>query len=213
MIQVFLNNKPLELDNDIELTYTLNVNDIGDVATRQASYISGIKVPKTPTNIQIMQGLGLAGDTSRMPYQKPNCQVVDDGFALVPNGWAVIKNTNDYYNLSIYSGVINFFKAIENKTLGIDLDLSLIDHQKNVQNVLNSFTNPNYRYLLGDYNGRTHYDADNKILIDYLPPSANVKYLWDLIFSTFGFTYSGTVFNNLNFTDLWLTYPKLHRGV
>lgn len=208
MVEIFLNNQSLELDNDIELTYTLQVNDIGDVATRQASYISGIKLPKTPNNTQILQGLGLVGDTSRLPYQKPTCQVIDDGFALIPNGWAVIKNTNDYYNLSIYNGIINFFKAIENKTLGNDLDLVLIDHQKNVQNVINSFTNPNYRYLLGDYNGRTHYDADNKILIDYLPPSANVKYLWNLIFTTFGFTYSGAIFETDEFKDLWVSYPK-----
>lgn len=208
MVEIFLNNQSLELDNDIELTYTLQVNDIGDVATRQASYISGIKLPKTPNNTQILQGLGLVGDTSRLPYQKPTCQVIDDGFALIPNGWAIIKNTNDYYNLSIYNGIINFFKAIENKNLGIDLDLNLIDHQKNVQNVLNSFTNPNYRYLLGDYNGRTHYDADNKILIDYLPSSANVKYLWDLIFSTFGFTYSGSIFETDEFKDFWISYPK-----
>ena len=112
MVEIFLNNQSLELDNDIELTYTLQVNDIGDVATRQASYISGIKLPKTPNNTQILQGLGLVGDTSRLPYQKPTCQVIDDGFALIPNGWAVIKNTNDYYNLSIYNGIINFFKAI-----------------------------------------------------------------------------------------------------
>jgi hypothetical protein len=156
-----------------------------------------------------MQGLGLAGDTSRIPYQKPICQVVDDGFALVPNGWAVIKNTDaDYYNIAIYNGIFNFFKAIENKTLGLDLDLSEINHQKTVQNVLSSFTNPNYRYLIGDYNGKTHYDVDNKILIDYLPPSANGKYLWNKIFSTFGFTYSGSIFNLPEFEDLWITYPK-----
>jgi hypothetical protein len=93
--------------------------------------------------------------------------------------------------------------------LGVHLDLSEINHEKTVATVVNSFTaGLPYRYLIADYNGKTHYDVGNKILIDYLPPSASVEYLWNKISTTFGFTFIGTVFNDIRFKDLWLTYPK-----
>jgi hypothetical protein len=209
MVEIRLNGTLLELSEDKDLTYTLQVNDIGDVATRQASYTNSFKLPKTKINTETMQGLGQVGDTSRIPYQKPTCELSQDGFPIIPNGWAVIKNTDDNYSLNITNGIIDFFKAIENKTLGIHLDLSEINHEKTVATVVNSFTaGLPYRYLIADYNGKTHYDVGNKILIDYLPPSASVEYLWNKISTTFGFTFIGTVFNDIRFKDLWLTYPK-----
>jgi hypothetical protein len=35
-----------------------------------------------------------------------------------------------------------------------------------------------------------------------------VKYLWDKIFTTFGFNYIGDVFNQEDFKGLWMTFPK-----
>lgn len=209
MVEIRLNGQNLELEDDDSISYTLQVNDIGDVQTRQASYTNSFKLPKTPNNTEMLQGLGLVGDTSRVPYRKVSCELLEDGYNVIRKGWAQIKNTDDYYILNIYNGIIDFFKAIENKTLGIDLDLSEINHLKNVQNVVDSFTaNLPYSYLVADYNGKTHYDVDNKINIDYLSPSAKVSYLWNKIFDTFGFTYSGSVFSNPKFTNLWITYPK-----
>ena len=39
-------------------------------------------------------------------------------------------------------------------------------------------------------------------------PSVKVKYLWDKIFTEFGYTYSGSVFDTFDFNNLWMTYPK-----
>jgi len=99
------------------------------------------------------------------------------------------------------------FKAIENKNFGDDVDLSEINHEKNLTTVIDSFTNENYRYIINDYGGKTHLPSD-KINVDYLVPSVRVKYLWDKIFSTFGFNYIGNVFDTFDFDQLWLTYPK-----
>lgn len=209
MVDIYLNKQLVELSNDNDLTYTLQVNDISDISTRQTSYTNSFKLPKTNNNTEILRGLGLVGDISNIPYQKMNVDVLDNGFPLIYNGWGIIKETTEYYSLHVYSGLIDFFKAIENKNIGTSLELTEINHNKNVQTVIDTFNNDfEYSYLLADYNGLTHYDIDKKINIDYLPPSVKVGYLWNKIFETFGYTYSGAIFSNDRFTNLFLTYPK-----
>jgi hypothetical protein len=56
--------------------------------------------------------------------------------AIIYNGRGVINETNDFYNLTIYDGNIDLYKAIENTTLG-DLNLTGLTHTKDVATVVN----------------------------------------------------------------------------
>ena len=206
---IIIDGVSLDMSPEEYLDFTAQVNTIAAVASRQASFTPSYRLPKTAKNIRALQGLGLKSDSSVIPYQKPNCALLIEGFTFIVKGWLNVKETTEnYFSIYIYSGIINFFKAIENKNLG-DLNLSEIDHIKSLATVVASFTNPNYKYLITDYNGLTHYGANDEIInTDYLIPSVLVKYLWDKIFSTYGFTYEGSVFSIEDFTNLWLTYPK-----
>lgn len=205
---IWINGKKWDLYSDTDIKYTLQVNDVSELKDRQASFTNSFSCPKTPNNIQIADGLGATSDSSRFPYEKRLCQVKVDGFDLIARGWVNITETDDEYKIFIYSGIIEFFKTIENVNIG-DLDLSEIDHVKNLDTVLASFSNPNYRYLITDYNGQTHYGPNDEIInIDYLVPSALVKYLWDKIHSTYQFTYSGSIFDSSDFKNLFISYPK-----
>ena len=207
--EIFFNGISLDLYPSKKMKFNIQVNDIAEVKNRQATYTNSYKIPKTAHNVQTLGGLGIPSDTSPYPYQKPDCMVCIDGIPMMVRGWINIKSTDNEYNIYLYSGIIDFFKAVENKTLGADLDLSEINHNKNLQTVINSFLNPAYRYLITDYNGLTHFGINgDTINIDYLVPSVNAKYLWDKIHTTYGFTYSGILFDDPNFTNLWITYPK-----
>lgn len=207
--EILLEGQSLDLAPDEFLDFTAQVNTLAGVDSRQASYTPSYKLPKTAKNIRALGGLGITSDSSVIPYQKPNCALMIEGFAFIVKGWLNVKETtDDYFSIYIYSGIINFFKAIENKNLG-DLNISEINHVKNLSTVVGSFYNPNYKYLVTDYNGLTHYGANDEIInIDYLIPSVLVLYLWDKIFSTYGFSYEGSIFTKEDFTNLWLTYPK-----
>lgn len=211
-VEITYQGVPLDLYSDTDIKFTFQVNDIADVKTRQANYTNSFTIPKTPHNVQLLQGLGISSDTSNAPYRKPTCTVKIDGFSIIPNGWLNISETTpNEYRIHIYSGVIDFFKAIENKTLGGDLDLKEIDHEKNLASVRASIDNDNYKYLIADYNGKLYAGDETdhkKINIDYLIPSVKVSYLWKKIHQQFGFTYSGKIFNNPDFQNLMLTYPK-----
>lgn len=207
--QIFFNRIPLDLYPDKNLKFNIQINDIAEVKDRQATYTNSYSIPKTAHNIQTLGGLGIPSDTSPFPYQKPECMVCIDGFPIMVKGWLNIKSTDEEYKIFLYSGIIEFFKSIENKTLGADLDLSEIDHNKNLASVISSFLNPDYRYLITDYNGLTHYGINgDTINIDYLVPSVNVRYLWDKVHNSTGFTYSGLIFDSAKFNNLWITYPK-----
>lgn len=207
-MRLIINGIDIELTDSQKISRTLQVNDILTLSDRQTNYTNTFTIKKTDKNKLTFDLLGVVGVTSFLPYQKNECYLyTDDGECMVYKGWAVIQSTDKEYKINIYDGNIDLYKAIENKSLG-DLNLSEIDHNKLLSTVVNSFTaDLPYRYLIADYNGNMIYNT-NRINIDYLVPSAKVSYLWNKIFSEFGFTYSGSIFNTVNFTNLWLSYPK-----
>lgn len=204
--EIFYNGYSLDLYADKGLRYNVQVNDIAEVKDRQATYTNSYSIPKTAKNVRILGGLGIASDTSRSPYSKPLCQVKIDGFEIIVKGWMSVKETEDEYKIYIYSGIIQFFKAIENKTLGKNLNLSEINHAKTPATVAASQTNEAYRYLIADFGGKFNTGTTGAVDSDYLMPCVNLKYLWDKIHDTFGFTYSCSAVEDME--TLWMTYPK-----
>lgn len=208
MLTIVINNLyELEVP-DQDINYVMQVNDISELSSRQCNYTDSFSIPKTAQNVNIFNQLGYVGDISNYPYEKVTADLLDNGVHIIRNGWLDIQETNKEYKINIRYGSIDLFKAIENKTFGDDVDLSEIDHNKTLNTVVESFTNEDYRYIINDYGGKTHTENGTKINIDYLIPSVRISYLWNKIFSTFGFNYIGDIFSTTDFTDLWLTYPK-----
>ena len=210
-MKLFINDIELDLPSNLKIARTKQVNDIGSLNNRQANFTQKIKLPKTKQNRLALNNLGSPADVSRIPYERNSIFLYNDtGQCEIYNGWGVITNTDRFYNLTIYDGSIDFYKAIENKNL-IDIDLSDLTHTKNTATVVSSWNAASpYRYIIADYNGKLFFDdGGTEVLnIDYLVPSVNVKWLWDRVFSFFGFTYTGNVFQIEEFTNLWMTFPK-----
>lgn len=208
MVELTADGKRIDLPSDAKIKYTKRIGDIFDIASVVSSYTNSFKGLKTPNNTANFEGLGLVGDSSSIPYRKISANLSSDGASVIPAGWLSIKKTGDDYDLSIIDGMIDFFKAIENKTLGKDLDLSDFAHEKNLETVINSFTNDFYRYLVADYNGKTKTisGSDTVINVDYLVPCFSVMKLLDVVMYTFGYTYSTANLQDLS--GLYITYPK-----
>lgn len=204
MVELIINDSKIELPKNTQIKYTKQISDIFDLSAVACSFTNSFEFDKAPNNSQIMQQAGISGDSSNIPYQKNNASLKSDGFDLISKGWFNLQSTEDNYKGSIIDGMVDFFKAIENKTIGIDLDLKNFEHTKNMNTVMASFTNEYYKYLVADYGGKTNFN--DGINIDYLAPSFSVRKIWELIFSTFGFQCD---YANLSYLDgLFLTYPK-----
>ena len=209
--RLYINGQLVELSPNSKISLTRQVNDIASVDNRQAHFTRTIDIPKTPNNIKIFDYLGVVGNNSNVPYQKNTVNYFIDNDCLIFEGWAVINETSDDYKVNVYDGLIDFYKAIENRTFE-DIDLTELNHQKDLPTITNSWSGDTpYTYILADYNGKATYlneSSGTTINTDYLIPSVNVPFLWDKIFDKYNSTYSGDIFENEDFTNLWMTFPK-----
>lgn len=212
MVGVKLNGQSIDLDENANVRITLQVSDIADISTVNATYSSQFTAPITPNNIEQLDYLGLVGDGSRKPYELIGAEVDVDGVTVLTNGILNINKTTDSYSLNIQEGIVSFFKVLEGLEFGSGVDVSELNHVKNLDTVSDSFDNPYYKYLIGDYGGQTNYRETPfdpfKVNIDYLVPSAKVSYLFDKLVETAGYTWSGFFKNKSDFTDAYITYPK-----
>jgi len=208
MVNVRINKTGEELDVVGSVTYVKQVDDIGEITKSSSSYTWQLKFPKTPRNTKIFRGLGIAGSSSTIPYDKIICQVLYKGETIEPNGNLIITETKgENYIGHVKAGLIDFLKDISSDKISDVIDLSSLNHLNTVGNIINSFTdNLPYKYIVAYYNGQKL--ADNNGITNLNPfslvPSISVKYLLDKIFNYYGWTYSG----NFSLADTWMTYPS-----
>ena len=196
---------------DADITYVKTAGDLGELTSVNSSYSWTMKFPKTPQNTQALDGLGLVGSGSRSPYEKIYCNLLDNGYPIAIKGLLNVKETREDYNIFIQEGFVDFLKDIKNSTIGESLDLSELDHTRNYESIVGSFgLNLPYAYLVADVNGGYLLNEANTTNLDpnYMAPYANVGYLWDLVFSTYGWTYqvNETVRKSIN--ETWMSFPS-----
>lgn len=201
---LFLNGKQVDI---IPNTLTLNfqVNDLGELKDRQSDYSNRFKLPLTANNIEVMENLGIPGDVSPAPYQNIPAKYVIEGVELIPKGFAVVNEIQEddevrFYDCVIYSNNIDFFKAIEGKSIR-DLNWSDIDHHLTYNKVIESFSGSlDYIYAIAGYAGRI--PVQNNFNLKYMLPSVWLHVIFDRIFTEAGFTYEGDIFTDPEFTSM-----------
>ncbi|MCQ9638609.1 hypothetical protein MP478_04340 [Chryseobacterium sp. WG14] len=213
IVELWYEGNALDMYENTDIKHTLQINDVAEVKDRQASYTNSFKIPKTPKNVLVFGGLGIHSSSSIVPYIKPNALLKIDGFDFLTQAWLQVKSTDEEYDVSIYSGIIEFFKKFENKTIGEELatELTEINHNKNLDTVIATQNDDSlkYAYLFADFNGRTHRISNSNVVnIDFIVPSVPISYLFDKIHLKYGYTYEGSFLTLDDFTNLHISYPK-----
>ncbi len=206
---LYINGYQIDLVAGQTIAQTKQVNDIANLDNRQANFTNRFKGADTANNRRAFEYLAMVGNDSNVPYQRNTAFLYSSsGECFIYKGWANVTATNGgEYDIYIYDGAIDLYKAIENRSLA-DLELSELDHTKSLAAVIASWDAASpYRYILADYGGKLTYST-NIINIDYQVPSVNTKWLWDKLFAHHGFTYSGSVFSTEEFIEHWMTFPK-----
>lgn len=211
-IRIFINNFQLDLYANQKIGYKKQVNSLKDLSSRQSNYSQSFKAPKTARNILNLEGLGMTITGSELPYKKVSARLFIGNICLIYKGWVKFLEVKDKnIEINIYDGNIDFFKALDNIEFN-DIPIPELSHKKDVATIVQNWNSGNiyYSYLAADYNGRTHFidGGTNYLNIDYLIPSVNTSFLWGRIFETFGFGFSGNVFQEAEFKDTFLTFPK-----
>lgn len=209
-VELYIRERLIDLTENTRFQFNFTINDIFNIGYVSVGYSNVFEAPKTSNNTSALGGLGLVGSTSRIPYQKYKAVLKYNGYDIIPNGLLSVESTAVNYKLGVHDGMMNFFKDIENKTIGNDvIGIEELKHKKNVTNFKNSIIDNNspYRYVVADFGGKMQVDA-NTISIDYLIPAVKLSYIWDKIFETFGYNYSGNIFSSGDFADAWITFPN-----
>lgn len=208
MVQVRLKDTGQFLDVQGTIAFVKQVADMGDITKANSSYSWQLTFPKTPNNFKIFKGLGIAGSTSRTPYEKIVCELLYNGQTIESNGNLIITETKgDEYRGHVKAGIIDFLQDVSNDKISDVIDLSDLSHENTVSNIIASFTaGLPYKYIVAYYNGSPLADESGITNLNPvgLVPSISIKYLWDLIFEHYGWTYSG----NFDLTDIYMTYPN-----
>lgn len=187
--RLHINGKDLQVNGRFQ--YVRQVGDVGDVATSNSNYTNSFSIIRDNNSTRALRGLGLPGSTSNAPYIRFNGMLYVDELPIIDNnGWAVINESNiSNYKVSIIDGNIDFWKAIEGLTLA-DIDLSEADYRKTRQGIIDSFSSPYQKFIIGYYAreemGRDSYD------INLLNPAISDKYILDQIFAHIGINYQMT---------------------
>ena len=206
---VKVNGYKLELDQNKSFERVVQRNTVGNFTNRQSSFTSTIKVYKTGRNYEFFEFLDVSGVNSEFPYIVLKVELLSEsGNIVTRKARAFIEMTDkDFFYLNVYDGYIDFLKLIKNKTLN-DLNLGSLNHNKNIQEVINSWQNDKkYIYLVSDFNGNNL--QSNKLNIDFQLPAASIAYIWKKIFDFTSYTFDlNGLLENSDFKDLYISYPK-----
>ena len=111
---LYINGNIIQLEKSNPIPLTKQVNTIGSLSTRQNDFVQNIKAPLTSKNNVSLDYLSSAGTNSQVPYNRNSAKLfTNEGDAVINNGFAVVKKTDQFYNITIYEGIITFWKRIE----------------------------------------------------------------------------------------------------
>ena len=134
---VYINGQQVN-EKAIVFTQTKQVNDIANLTSRNSNFTQSIKIPRTAVNIPIFQDAFNVGSQTTIPYNYVSCDVIDadTGQHVIYKGWAVLlESTPLEYSITIYDGVIDFYKRIDGMFI-TDVGVSELNHVKNIPNVI-----------------------------------------------------------------------------
>ena len=160
MDEFYLDSELVDLGKDTKVGITLQVNDIAELENRQANFSNTFKTPKSKNNKAIYEHSDVVSSATGKPYEKIPAKYVVDGIELVSNGYCEIKSAGDFYEQTIFYGILDFFSQIKGKKLS-DLDLTEFNHTWDLATVFASRTNTDgYIYPLIDFNDDSHLASD-----------------------------------------------------
>jgi hypothetical protein len=221
------NGQQLDLFKDETILVSNNVTGLFDVDILPSDFSRTITLPGTKKNNAFFEHVY---DISvNEPYLfETNIKVpsyFDFGGIYLINGYLQLIKVNLYENKFIDSYEVSIFGALSsfsrdlNRTFLTDLTGSLAkyNHVSNVSNITKSWVGNLFSgsvvYPLAEYGQKINYsaeaffgtdDVEGALNVQNFKPAIRVKAVWDSIFETFGYTYSGSFWQQEWLDDVYL---------
>lgn len=202
---LYLNKKQIDLGN-VKMVRDIRIGDVGQLNAQKSNKSYTLNIPPTSKNLEVLDMLGVLGNTSRKPYEFISCDYIVEGFFLVENGRAVIRSKKGKIQLNILDGFINLSDRLAGLKLK-DLPFSDINHILSLDTVINSFENTE-GYIYGIANFGIEYNPLN-VPIEHLAPCIFTHSIFRRIFENSNLNLIGDFFTtNTQFLNEVLTISK-----
>ena len=205
----------LDLFGNENINITLQVDDVRDIESKNASYSKDFNIPATKRNNKFFEHYyNLDRYTLNFsPYRIVKAFLYSED-VLVLEGYlrllnVVDKDTEITYNVVLFNDVANIIETLADKTIK-DLDFTDIIHEFTVSNILNSWTDTGVTLTAGGTSNDVFYPIINDGQMTILDIEANniglfnrhknyvlnlrLKYVIDKIFDLAGFSYDSNFF-------------------
>jgi hypothetical protein len=211
-IQLYLNDKPVDLSDDSPIALTFQINDLAEVKNQQGNTSNQFKLPLTQNNRTV---LGFADDISiqtQTPYTTLQARIIQNGIEILPNAIAEINEVDDNTaSITILSGNVDFFDALGGQiadmgdstsqwsNYGANLPWKPFDHRWNLENVANSQKHTEqdgWIYPVVDYGMIDPVDFTQPIDVRNQRPGFFIKKAIDLMIQSTGYTAKGSLLAN-----------------
>jgi len=205
-LQLYLNDQLADISDDSPIALTFQINNLAEVQNQQGNTSNQFKLPLTQRNRQI---LGFPDDiafTTNLPYQKYHAKIIQDGLEIIPYGIGELNGIDqDTANITILSGNVDFFDAIDGKlydmgdstsvwsNYGQNLVWQPYDHVWGLDNAANSQTKTEgWIYPVVDYGFMTE-DFTASIDVHNMRPGFFIKTAIDLLLRASGYKATGSL--------------------
>ncbi len=204
---LIINNIKVDLSPSTIIALSSQSNDIGEIKDRQGNFSNTINLPDTPLNRSVFGYANIPSSIAIEPYRKLSCKYFSEGVEIIGNGYCVCTSYNKGFPIVIYSGNTSLFDALEGKNLS-DLDTTDFDMVTTPWNfagvvaMYGASTSPCY-FLIDD---GTVSDSDREIEANTMYPMMRFSDIFNMIMIEAGFTFTGDIFSNLDYTKKLFPY-------
>lgn len=175
------------------------VNEISSLSSLNSNYSQALKLPKTPTNRLIFANSDAMDTTSYSPYEKRNCRLFSNNYAIAGAGsYLILIRVSKYFEVQILSKTIDFLTLLEKPLKSLDLGSIIRDY--NSVNPINF--NTKYCFAAATFikGGAPVYQPD----LENVFPFVNYKKAIETLVTSKGFTLK-TNLTNEQWENLWLS--------
>lgn len=225
MIELFLENSRVDINEVFSTTLTLAIDDVKDFGAKNTTFSKTIVLPGTANNNKLFNQIfdvNARNDYNNTLPNKgtnfnasvsANCIVFDNNIQVVKGVFRLLEVIIDKgmieYECSIVGELGGFIMKVGNNKLE-DLDFSAYNHTYSIANITGSWTNINngtgYVYPLIDYGNYSTNKHDFKL--GTFRPALFAREYITKIFAASGYTFQCDLFNTNRFKNIIVPYNK-----
>lgn len=204
--ELYLNGILMDLDNSTEISLTIQANKIGDIQNRYGNFAPKFTLPYTQSNKTAIDLSHVVTSATNYPYRYARCIYIENGVELISDGLATIDSSgSDNFSVIISDGNVDFFKAIENLTVG-ELYANDPTFYWEIYTEINARAGNDYfTFPVIDWYDNDAYFSTNKIDSERMLPVALMPDLFDRLQEKIGFQFDGSYIGSDDLENALLT--------